>query len=523
MNIVSILFSDQLSTTTVVWLCVITIAFVGVISWIYIAKYKGILSETRRTNEQLASFLSTLGVLGTFWGITEGLIGFNANELENSIPILLNGLKTAFFTSLCGMISSVLVNAIVNYLYDEEDKSKPSGINQAAAQICVAVQQMSQIQTSTMQQLMTDVRNQTAAQTSFFNSMLQKMDKLDKLDNIETELKELILVKQNIESLVLVNRSQETTLTQISEITKDIKTGVGNVDTNVAEQLDVLSAMQPTIVSLHSDIESLSSVLKSEITDIEDQMTKATNLMASKFDEFTELLKKSNTEALVQVMKNATEEFQRTMGSLVEKLVKENFDQLNKSVENLNLWQQQNKQMIEQLTAKYQAMDTSFKATSDVFSKVAGYADSLSGTSGKLAELIKKLQAVMIEDNKFVEISKKLTTAAEHAADNQKSLNETATDFRNWITKQREFADSVRQLLTKLEDINKIKDYNAQYWSGTKQSLEEGVAIVKQGTTLLNSQLKELDKEFYGRLNATLAELDACIQAMVQNVNRLRR
>ena len=129
----------------------------------------------------------------------------------------------------------------------------------------------------------------------------------------------------------------------------------------------------------------------------------------------------------------------------------------------------------------------------------------------------------MIEDNKFVEISKKLTTAAEHAADNQKSLNETATDFRNWITKQREFADSVRQLLTKLEDINKIKDYNAQYWSGTKQSLEEGVAIVKQGTTLLNSQLKELDKEFYGRLNATLAELDACIQAMVQNANRLRR
>lgn len=523
MNIFSVLFSDALTTTTIVWLNVILWSFVLVLIWIYFAKYKGRLDETRRTNEQLPGLLSTLGVLGTFWGITDGLLGFNANALDQSIPILLNGLKTAFFTSLGGMVSSVITNAIVNYLYDEEDKKKPSGITQAAAQICVAVQQMSQIQTSTMQQLMTDVRNQTAAQTTFFNTMLQKADKLNKLDEIDSKLQELTAVSQKVDSLLLVSRAQETSLVRIAELSKDIKDGVGSVDTNIAEQLDVLSATQPLIQNLHTDIESLSAVLKSEVTDIEDQMVKATTLMTTKFDEFSELLKKSNTEALVQVMQKATEEFQRTMGSLVEKLVKENFDQLNKSVEKLNLWQQQNKQMIEQLTSQYQTMANSFKSTSDVFSNVAGYADTLSGASGRLAELIKKLQAVMIDDNKFVEIANKLSNAAEKAENNQKSLNDTSTDLRNWITKQRDFSESVRQLITKLEDINKIKDYSSQYWQGTKQSLEEGVAIVKQGTTLLNSQIREIDREFYGRLNATLAELDACIQAMVQNANRLRR
>ena len=82
-------------------------------------------------------------------------------------------------------------------------------------------------------------------------------------------------------------------------------------------------------------------------------MDKTNSLLERKFDEFTELLKKSNTEALVEVMKEVTAEFQKQMDALISKLIQENFDQLNKSVERLNQWQQENKEMIASLTKQY--------------------------------------------------------------------------------------------------------------------------------------------------------------------------
>ncbi len=54
----------------------------------------------RRKIEQIPSFISTLGVLGTFLGITIGLWDFETSDLDHSIPLLLNGLKTAFLRRL---------------------------------------------------------------------------------------------------------------------------------------------------------------------------------------------------------------------------------------------------------------------------------------------------------------------------------------------------------------------------------------------------------------------------------------
>ena len=40
------------------------------------------------------------------------------------------------------------------------------------------------------------------------------------------------------------------------------------------------------------------------------------------------------------------------------------------------------------------------------------------------------------------------------------------------------------------------------------------------GSKSLNNQLRNLDAQFYARLSATLAELDTCIQAMVNGNTR---
>mgnify|MGYP003548768949 FL=1 len=69
---------------------------VALVGWIYIRyqKKQGNLVLKRRWIEQIPSLVSTLGVLGTFFGITIGLLDFNSNDLQASIPKLLDGLKT---------------------------------------------------------------------------------------------------------------------------------------------------------------------------------------------------------------------------------------------------------------------------------------------------------------------------------------------------------------------------------------------------------------------------------------------
>lgn len=59
------------------------------------------------------TLLTTLGILGTFAGIIAGLLGFDVDNIDESIGALLAGLKTAFTTSLAGMALSILYKLIV--------------------------------------------------------------------------------------------------------------------------------------------------------------------------------------------------------------------------------------------------------------------------------------------------------------------------------------------------------------------------------------------------------------------------
>ncbi|WP_053979245.1 MotA/TolQ/ExbB proton channel family protein [Marinagarivorans algicola] len=65
--------------------------------------------------ENAPALLTSLGILGTFVGIIIGLLHFNINELDVSIFNLLEGLKTAFITSVFGIALSLVVKVITRY------------------------------------------------------------------------------------------------------------------------------------------------------------------------------------------------------------------------------------------------------------------------------------------------------------------------------------------------------------------------------------------------------------------------
>jgi hypothetical protein len=73
--------------------------------------------------KNLKSQIVSLGVLGTFIGIFIGLQDFNPEDMKNSINSILLGLKTAFFTSIVGMGTALILSIIQKIFSKKSDNS----------------------------------------------------------------------------------------------------------------------------------------------------------------------------------------------------------------------------------------------------------------------------------------------------------------------------------------------------------------------------------------------------------------
>lgn len=66
------------------------------------------------------TLLTSIGILGTFVGIVLGLFHFDTSEIDQSIPTLLEGLKTAFITSVAGMSAAMLFSLLDVLLFSKK-------------------------------------------------------------------------------------------------------------------------------------------------------------------------------------------------------------------------------------------------------------------------------------------------------------------------------------------------------------------------------------------------------------------
>lgn len=67
------------------------------------------LFVSKRLHHFATSLLITTGICFTFFGISQGLIGFDVNDIENSLPRLIDGIKTAFLVSVVGVFGAIVL------------------------------------------------------------------------------------------------------------------------------------------------------------------------------------------------------------------------------------------------------------------------------------------------------------------------------------------------------------------------------------------------------------------------------
>lgn len=432
--------------------------------------------------DSIPTVFTTLGVLGTFVGIYFGLQKFDVNQITESIPPLLEGMKAAFSTSIWGIALSLIFGKISQVvLRAVEMKSPPKPTDELAALL-------------EMTYILKNTKEQNHSNFITLNRSLVG----DADDSLSTQL---VKLRNQFTELETKFDRQNQTLDKVQQALG------GDGETSLLTQIQKLRAEQ----------NEYSKETKKNIEWIVDSMNKNNELISRKFDEFSVLLAKNNTEALVEVMKRATEEFNIQMSALIEKLVQENFKELNNSVQRMNQWQQENKEMIQTLTDQFKQVSNEFAVSSKAIKEITENTTKLTNENSHLTKLIEELQKVMIEDTKFQEIIAKVTSTIDMLKENTEAFDETTKKLNNWVRNQMNFSDSVAKLLTRLEAIDRIKDINELFWENTKKQLNEGVEVIEKASRRLSNDLENINAEFYERLNDTLQNLDTLIQRIITN------
>ena len=294
------------SMPPITWICLVIILVAFIVCFVLVQKIKNSdkLVENRRVVEYFPTFISTLGVLGTFFGITMGLMAFDTTDLDKSIPGLLDGLKTAFFTSLAGMIGSMILSAFIGRKQDEKEGGI-SDINQAAGTICQAVKQMSDLNKSTIEKLASQMEEQEKDRKAFYSTMGSVMESVKKTQaSISESLlsinKSQSAVESELHSVVINQRSQNEVL---FEATGSMINSIGRLEENSTTQTSHLAATQKSIVEIaefthhipdlvdlvegtvgtqeeiNTQVQKLKNILDGEVLQIEESMNKTNQLL----------------------------------------------------------------------------------------------------------------------------------------------------------------------------------------------------------------------------------------------------
>lgn len=193
----------------------ITIMIVAMILALFI---KSILPNSKRN---FKNEIVSLGVLGTFVGIAIGLFHFDVTHLKESMPLLLEGLKTAFITSGVGIFFSIIISIF---------KPKQEAKSEMLGALELVVKDFNNNLTAqfgdNFKQLNESVKNMIVWQENY-KTQIQHHEQ--SLNNILSELKQVSVLKQNeekniqklIENLSLASDKVRDSLEETTGIVKE--------------------------------------------------------------------------------------------------------------------------------------------------------------------------------------------------------------------------------------------------------------------------------------------------------------
>ncbi|WP_200375911.1 hypothetical protein [Thiocystis violacea] len=329
----TLLFDTQATIITEVFLWMTAIGFV-------FAVLLAFLGTGQRFVREAPTLLTSLGILGTFVGIVVGLMHFDPQNIDGSISTLLEGLKTAFITSLAGMGAAIAFKILTTTPIMASRREQIDTTNAGPEDILKAILD----QNSRFDQLRLAIAG--TEETSLVGQL--KLLRSDSIDHHKETLR---------------------TLT-------DVRTAVaGTEETSLVGQFKLL----------RSDEHDRHRETMRAIGEDRDRHDSFAEKLWKELDAVGEMLSKSATEQMMAALKEVIADFNK---NLTEQFG-DNFKALDASVQKLVHWQENYRLQLEQMSSQYAQ---GVAAITQTEASVA----HISEESQQIPAAMEKLKAVML-------------------------------------------------------------------------------------------------------------------------------
>ena len=482
------------------------------------------------------NLLPILGVIGTFLGICLGLANFDSTEIESSVPQLLQGLKTAFWTSFIGTSWAVFLNI----RYSSKDKEENNEEEEVS---------LLKLQIEELQKLNSNFYNLIEENKKDKDSLYQiNKEMLDaiKVNNImQEQLSQIEDLKAIKGELILLNQKQDIRDEILNKVLKSL-----NSSKIVLEDINSLKEILNTIIEKQNNKdEQIKTILEKF-----EKLQENSNLQVEKLGKIEEYT--FSLDDIYNSLENLNEKADSQISQLenLEKLnileeIKNNIDsQLEDiSVTNTNIVTK-----LESLE-KYDSnifvnSSKSLDFISSIHSKIEehknifnNFMDNSSRENSELILAFKEFSNYMLEENSkaFIEALNKTIkdfniNLVETFGSNFKQLNEAVAKLLDWqehykdtieltTENQKTIFNSFRNIETELDNFNqKTKGINnvvSELSLATKEALEQNYRFNDSLEVLaqLDEQVKELLPNFM-KINSNL---DDNLKAFSEETNKI--
>ncbi len=305
-----------------------------------------IKKRTRENNnEHLYEFIPhlfpTLGILFTFIGIAIGLSQFDANNIESSIPNLMNGLKTAFYVSIFGVALLVIFSFWTHIKKKKMEEGVISEETEAINRLIEAIAELRKDLSSTdengntirMGNVMRDIYCESVKQSSSLRSFSADLAStisagFEKILNDPSEgvVAELKLVRVEIENLANKLNDPTTEMTQnvvkdlqdaMSKMIEEFKTSMSGDTKNEMERLaGLLGQAGGSLTDFPIKLQNMTDNLNENFRNLQEMVQLISMQTLSQSEESTAHMRKQ-VEEMSDILKNKVGDLQRGQQALL--------------------------------------------------------------------------------------------------------------------------------------------------------------------------------------------------------------
>ena len=413
------------------------------------------LKEKQYSKESvLGNIASTIGVLGTFVGISIGLWKFNPNDITSSVPLLLSGMKIAFATSIIGMAASIFMKYIALKNEDEENiddimelfntmiaesRNVNNTLIENQKQTENVLNKVSEIWASHQENLTVELKSEIA---SLNNNTISKQEELigefKKLGECFT------LLNSGVNNLLTWQENYKET---IENTTKELEIVIQTIH-NADESIESISKNSSLI---KENNENLSEVLK--------EINKTQNVI---IDSNKSIIEISNTakESIPQINEHFTNIDNRTKESTayLQTLISENLNNI--------------KSYLEKITE-----DVLSKTTQSIYENNRQFKYEISEHISQCKMLIYSLKDLIPDIN-------------EHLLSTQKRFNKTLIHFNE------EVQNSLRENTLEInKQVQLLKENTANINNTLDDTISESTKRLENITIATSNQIKTMAEE----------------------------